>query len=81
MKRRVMCYHRDQASTDGLPPRGISREIAFDVMSKTEKMIEGQDIPTTTFHVVMSMRVVHFSVLFIFCIQGLRGLEWLVGGL
>lgn len=45
----MMCYHRDESSTDGLPPACLSREIAFDVMSKTEERAVGQEIPSTTF--------------------------------
>lgn len=31
-KRRVMCFHRDESSTDGLPPGCLSGEIACDLM-------------------------------------------------
>lgn len=46
-KGRVMCHCRDESSTDGLPPGCLSREIAFDVMLKTEEKAAGQEIHST----------------------------------
>lgn len=42
-KRRALPYHRDDSSTGGRPPGVLSREIAFDVKSKTEERAAGQE--------------------------------------
>lgn len=63
----MLCYQRDDSSTDGLSPRCLSREIVFDVMAKTDKSpVE----PVWWFLVFGEVHYIHFVILYrslLFC--------------
>lgn len=75
----MMCYHRDESSTDGLSPGCLPREIDFDVMSKTEERAVDQEIPSTTCPGVVSFLLACFSLVMWF--GGLGVWEGCCGGL